>query len=218
MTKSFGYHNQRSLYEYPVRAILSHSTDKESLMAISLLPVQTSFDQRALRNRLSTTLNEQKLFKIIDEDPDLIGAGVIFIDSRGIIVTLRDFEPICSIKPVNVILREPPRSYTADSYIAEVRGNDRENRLVYEATGTALACGAAVLGWVVIVSSGSAVPFTGGSSGIITAVAYGATVAGMAQCMNGVLRTRNEVIDPQVNDNLDSEEWYQNTMMALDVI
>ncbi len=204
---------------YPsASAIFLNSKDKESIVTTSLFPIQTSFDQRALRNRLSVTLDEQKLFKVIDADPDLIGAGVIFIDNRGTVIILREFEPICSFKPVNVVLREPPRHYTADAYVAEVRDNNRENRLVYEATGTTLACGAAVLGWLVIVSSGAAVTFTGGASGILTAMAYGAAYASTAQCFNGAWRTYNEQAAPQRNDDLDSEEWYQNTMMALDVI
>ena len=120
-------------------------------MPTSLLPVRSTLDQRNLRNRLSIILNESSIFKIIDDDPGLIGAGVIFIDHRGTIVVLREFEPICSVKPVNVVLREPPRQYTTNTYIAEVRNTDREGRLLYEATGASLSCGAAVIGWIVVI-------------------------------------------------------------------
>ncbi|WP_409524102.1 hypothetical protein [Nitrincola sp. MINF-07-Sa-05] len=187
-------------------------------MTISLLPIQSSFDEKMLRDRLSVTLNEKKLFKVIDDDPDLVGAGVIFIDNRGIVVTLREFKPLCSFKPVNVVLREPPKSYSADTYAAEVRSSDRESRLVSEATGATLSCGSAVLGWIVIFTAGGALGFTGGASGVVIAVTYGAAIAGTLQCINGGVRTGSELLNPQVNDDLDSEEWYRNTIIALDTI
>lgn len=194
------------------------STNKDSSMEVSLLPPRNSFAQQQLRRRLSYTLNEDRLFRAIDDDPALIGAGVIFIDNRGVVVTLREFEPVCFIKPVRIILREPPPEISAIEYVSEVKVNARESRLVSEAAGAALSCGAAVLGWFVVWTSGAAIPFSGGASSVFTVMAYGAAAASTAQCGNSLLRTRNEVRAPHRNDELDSETWYQHASMALDII
>lgn len=81
------------------------------------------FAEQQLRQRLSRTLDQQKIFKAIDDDPALIGAAVIFIDARGNSVTLREFEPICHIKPIKVVLREPPRALSAIEYVSEVKSS-----------------------------------------------------------------------------------------------
>jgi hypothetical protein len=49
-------------------------------------------------------------------------------------------------------------------------------------------------------------------------MAYGAATASSLQCGNSLMRTRNEVKAPHLNDELDGEEWYQNASRALDVI
>ncbi|PCM43745.1 hypothetical protein [Marinobacter sp. ANT_B65] len=112
----------------------------------SLFPNQTSFAEERLRTRLNLVMDQEKIFKAIDDDPSLIGAGVVYIDSRGTAITLREFEPICFTKPVKVILREPPREVAATEYVSEVKANQRESEMVLEAAGAALSCGAIVLG------------------------------------------------------------------------
>lgn len=187
-------------------------------MEVALLPPRNSFAEQQLHRRLNYSLSQERLFRAIDDDPALIGAGVVFIDSRGTVITLREFEPICFIKPVRVILREPPLQISALEYVSEVKNNNRESRLVTEATGAALSCGAAALGWLVVFTSGAAIPFSGGSSSVFTVMAYGAATAGTVQCGNSLMRTRNEVRAPYLNDELDSEDWYRHATLALDVI
>tara|TARA_R100000322_G_scaffold122605_1_gene79797 strand:+ start:2460 stop:3365 length:906 start_codon:yes stop_codon:yes gene_type:complete len=187
-------------------------------MQLATFPIQTPFAQQQLKHRLGALLNQDKLFKAIDSDPALIGAAVVFIDSRGTSVTLREFEPLCFIKPVKVILREPPIGVPALEYVSEVKANQRENRVVLEAAGAALSCGAMVLGWVVVFTSGAAIPFSGGSSTVLTVLAYGAATASTIQCVNGTVRTALEANRPEWNDLLDSQEWYQNAALAVDVV
>lgn len=187
-------------------------------MEASLLSSHNIFAEQQLRRRLTHTLNQDSLFKAIDSDPALVGAGVVFIDNSGTVVTLREFEPICSIKPIRIVFREPPREIPAREYVSEVKNNQRESRLVSEAAGAVLSCGAAVLGWLVVWTSGAAIPFSGGASTVFTVMAYGAATASTIQCGNSVMRTRNESRAPHRNDELDSEAWYQNATLALDVI
>ncbi|MFC4258105.1 NAD synthetase [Marinobacter lacisalsi] len=187
-------------------------------MEATVLPSRETYAQKQLKARLTYTLDQQKLFKAIDGDPALTGAGVVFIDEWGTSVTLRDFERICLFKPTRVILREPPSRLSPAEYVAEVKDNPRESRLVAEAAGAALSCGAAVLGWFVVFTSGAAIPFSGGGSTVFSVMAYGAATASSVQCGNSLMRTRNEVQAPHLNDELDSEEWYQHATLALDVI
>jgi hypothetical protein len=45
-----------------------------------------------------------------------------------------------------------------------------------------------------------------------------AALATTAQCFNGMYRTRLEVHDPLRKDELDTEEWYKETLYVLDAI
>ncbi|PSF14310.1 hypothetical protein C7H09_00190 [Marinobacter fuscus] len=191
---------------------------EDGAMEATLLPFQNAFAQKQLKARLAYTLDQEKLFKAIDSDPALIGAGVVFVDEWGTSVTLRDFEYICRFKPVRVVLREPPARLTAADYITEVKNSPRESRIVSEAVGAAVSCGAAVIGWFVVFTSSAAIPFSGGGSAVFSVMAYGAATASSLQCGNSLFRTRNEVNARDLNDELDSEEWYQNVTLALDVI
>lgn len=183
----------------------------------SLLSVD-HFAKETLRARLELVLDQKKLFKALDDDPALIGAGVVFIDAHGVSVTLREFEPICFVKPIRVILREPPMAKPAVEYMADVKTSSRETKLALEAAGAVVSCGAAVLGWVVLVTAGVAIPFTGGGTVFLAALGGAAAVASTAQCGNALYRSHNEIYSPDKNDELDSEEWYQIATLALDGI
>lgn len=187
-------------------------------MTISAYGMPNPFAEQQLRRRLALTLDQEKIFAAIDDDPALIGAAVVFIDAHGNSVRLREFEAICHNDPIRVVLREPPQTMSAPEFVSEVKSSPRESRIVLEATGAALSCSAAVLAWVVVVTAGGAVAFSGGASGVLTVMAYSAAIASSAQCINGVVRTGMEVKAPQVNDSLDSNEWYRNATIAVDLI
>lgn len=176
------------------------------------------FAQQKLEARLSLVLDQQKLFRAIDADPALVGAGVVFIDANGVSITLREFQPICFVKPVRVILREPPVARPVIEYLADVKTGPRETRLALEAAGAVASCGAAVIGWIVVISAGAAIPFTGGGTAFLAGLGVAAATASTLQCANSAARTYNEANEPSRNDQLDSEEWYQLATLALDLI
>ncbi|BEU04564.1 hypothetical protein OAG1_33640 [Agarivorans sp. OAG1] len=180
-----------------------------------------SFKQQQLENRLSVTLDQERLFKEIDKIQGLTGAAVVYIDSQLNVVELRKFRPVCQINPIKVVLREPLKAMGNSEFANHLKtgqSNARESRLVGEIAGAALSCGAAVLGWVVVIGSGSAIPLTGGVSSVITYTAVAAASASSVQCGNSLYRTFNEIQQPEVNDQLDSQKWYTVTSSALDII
>ena len=168
------------------------------------------------RQRIESLINLPRLFAAIDADPAIVGAGVVYIDADFNVVTLREFQPICSIAPKRLILREPQKYIAPTQFAQQVQDNPRESRLVGEAVNTTLSCAGAVIGWIVVLSGSVAVPFSAGASSVVVALGYTAAAASSVQCFASGYRTVNEVRNPARNDQLDSEEWYQYTMIALD--
>ncbi|GKW53487.1 hypothetical protein NCCP2140_25400 [Pseudoalteromonas sp. NCCP-2140] len=180
-----------------------------------------SFKQKQLKTKLNFFLDQKKLFEEIDKDIQLSGAGVIYIDENFTVVTLREFKPICRLNPVNVILREPPKHINKSDFTNELRHssvNPRESRFVSEVTGTVFACTGAIISWVAFVASGLATPISFGSSAVVSVLSFSAASATTLQCANGILRSSAEKYSPEFNDWLDSEDWYVNTIKALDYI
>jgi len=182
----------------------------------TLLGGQT-FGQQHLQSRLDISLDKQRLFSAIDADPALSGAGVVYVDSRLNVITLREFEPVCRIKPIKVVIREPLQALSDQQFIATSK-DPRESKMVMEAISTGLACAGMAFSIIAIFTSAAAVPVTGGTSSAMTYVAYTAALATGAQCINGAARVTMEAVAPSRLDALDSEEWYSTVMTALDVI
>ncbi|EGU61837.1 hypothetical protein VINI7043_28485 [Vibrio nigripulchritudo ATCC 27043] len=172
----------------------------------------------SLLAKLDYTLNKKKLFKEIDRIPETSGAGVVYIDSNFTVVELRKFQSTCRINPINIILREPPKQITPQQFATQIKSSNRESKLVGEAVGAGLSCVSAVIGWVVVVGSSAAIPITGGTSAAVTYLGYAAAVASTAQCAVGGGRFIAEMTNPKGLDWLDSQEWYQNTAQALDLV
>ncbi|WP_339533396.1 NAD synthetase [Pseudomonas mucidolens] len=175
-----------------------------------------SSSQFLARQRIESQINLPRLFAAIDADPGIVGAGVVYIDADFNVVTLREFKPICSIKPKRIILREAQKYIAPEQFAQQVQSNPRESRLVIEAVNTTLSCAGAVISWVVIASGTILVPFSAGASGVMVAIAWTAAGASSLQCVNGLVRTSLEIASPQTNDWLDSEAWYQNASIGLD--
>lgn len=98
-----------------------------------------SFKENQLKSKLSYDINQKKLFKDIDSIPELYGAAVIYIDSNYTITELRSFNPSCSLKPIKVVLREPPKLMSQKEFAGHLKGsqgNIRESKLVGEVAGT----------------------------------------------------------------------------------
>ncbi|MBA1377545.1 NAD synthetase [Pseudomonas brassicacearum] len=178
--------------------------------------MDNSLSQLMARRRIESQINLPRLFAAIDADPSIVGAGVVYIDAEFNVVTLREFKPICSIKPKRIILREAQKYIAPEQFAQQVQSNPRESRLVIEAVNTTLSCAGAVISWVVIASGTILVPFSAGASGVMVAIAWTAAGASSLQCVNGLVRTSLEIASPQTNDWLDSEAWYQNASIGLD--
>jgi hypothetical protein len=106
----------------------------------------------------------------------------------------------------------------AQEFVRALATNPRESQLVKEGIATAVACTGAVLSWIVVISGSALIPFTAGSSGVLTTLAWSSALAGSVQCVVGIGRVVYESVDPDVIDALDSNEWYETTMRVLDVI
>ncbi|MBC3957602.1 hypothetical protein SAMN05216593_12332 [Pseudomonas asturiensis] len=186
-------------------------------MSQAMIGLYNSPSQVLARQNIAARINVQRLFASIDSDPGIAGAGVVYIDSDFNVVTLREFTPICSIKPKRLILREAKRNIAPQQFAREVQTNPRESRLLYEAFSATMSCGGAVLGWIAVFGGGAAVPFSGGASLVITAIGYASAAASTAQCGIGLARTLNEVRAPAANDRLDDSELYQVIASVLDI-
>lgn len=168
------------------------------------------------RQRVESSIDVRRLFAAIDADPAIVGAGVVYLDRNLRAVVLREFQPICSIVPKKVILREAPRSVGRVEFIRRLEHEPRESRVVFELVNTALACTAAWISWRVAISGTSLIPFSAGASGVVTAIGVSAGLASGVQCLNGLVRVRNELFNSSQNDYLDSDEWYQAATAGLD--
>ncbi|CRM75846.1 MULTISPECIES: NAD synthetase [Pseudomonas] len=173
---------------------------------------------RTTRQRIESSIDLRRLFFAIDSDPVLIGAGVVYIDEDFNVVTLREFQAICSVRPIKVVLREAPRYVGPVEFKRMLEHEPRESEWVAEALRTTVTCTGALLSWHVIYSGIALMPFTGGASVVVSFIGTAAAVAGLFQCAAGVYRTVNEVWDPQMNDYLDSNAWYEGMMAALDAV
>lgn len=170
------------------------------------------------RQRVESLINLPKLFAAIDADPAIVGAGVVYIDAEFNIVTLREFRPICSIRPKRVILREIKKYQTPDQYADQVKNSPRESKVLKEAVNATLSCAGAVLGWIVVYSGTIAAPFTAGTSLILTYSSIAAASASSVQCFAGMARTGWEIYDPETLDAVDDNTWYQAASGLLDGI
>jgi hypothetical protein len=174
------------------------------------------FSQKVLAN-----IDTKTLFKKIDAIPGLAGAGIVYIDSKYNIIELRKFEPVCQLNPIKIVLREPPQLMSQAEFASHLKGsqgNIRESKLVGELGNAAWSCGTAFLGWTVIIGSLGAIPLTGGVSSAITYFAMAGAIAGSLQCMNGLIRVGAEAYIPETKDDFDSQEWYQNATIAVDLV
>lgn len=187
-------------------------------MSQVLIGLNSTHSQVMARQRIEARINLRKLYSAIDADPAIVGAGVVYIDADFNVVTLREFTPICSIKPKRIILREAKRNVSPQQFVQHVQTNPRESRLLYEAFNTTMSCGGAILGWIAVVGGGAAVPFTAGTSLVISAINVSAAIASTAQCGIGLTRTYNEVYNPAANDSMNDAEWYNAIGPVLDVV
>lgn len=168
------------------------------------------------RQRVESSIDLRKLFAAIDADPAIVGAGVVYLDAELRAVVLREFQPICSVAPKKVILREAPSYVGRVEFARRLANEPRESRVAFEAVNAGFACTSAVISWLVIAGGLGLSPFTFGTTGVAAAISVVGASASTLQCAIGIRRTRNEMTDPGRNDALDSEQWYQAVTAGLD--
>ncbi|QJI12704.1 NAD synthetase [Pseudomonas sp. ADAK22] len=187
-------------------------------MTASLLKDGFPSAHRTTRQRIESSIDLRRLFFAIDTDPGLIGAGVVYIDETFNVVTLREFQAVCSVVPKKLVLREAPRYVGPAEFKRMLEHEPRESRLVAQALGTAVTCAGAILSWIVVTSGVMLLPFTAGTSAVITFIGQAALAASVTQCIVGLGRTGAEAFAPQLLDQLDSEAWYQAVDATLNAI
>ena len=177
--------------------------------------------EKQIRAELDYLMNVDKFLENIDKQPGLYGAGVIYFNGLDGAV-IREFQPLCQSRPINIIIRSAPRGATSPASPVTPK-MEEENAALYrsvtEHTSTFLSCGAAILSWLVVAGSGVASVPTLGASTPLTVLSYAAGVATGFQCINGLGRSGLLVFDRE--DWLawfDSQEWYQQTSTALDLV
>ena len=124
----------------------------------------------------------------------------------------------CSVVPKKLVLREAPRYVGPAEFKRMLEHEPRESKLVAEALGTAVTCAGAILSWIVVTSGVMLLPFTAGTSAVITFIGQAALAASVTQCIVGLGRTGAEAFAPQLLDQLDSEAWYQAVDATLNAI
>lgn len=168
------------------------------------------------RQWVESSIDLRKLFAAIDADPAIVGAGVVYLDGQLRAIVLREFQPICSVVPKKVILREAP-SYVGRVEFARRLANDpRESQVAFEAVNAGFACTSALISWLLIAGGSVLSPFTFGATGVAAAISVVGASASSIQCWMGIRRTENERDDPALNDALDSDPWYQAVTAGLD--
>lgn len=179
------------------------------------------FLEKQIRAELDYLMNVDKFLENIDKQPGLSGAGVLYFNGLDGAV-IREFQPLCQSRPINIIIRSAPRGATTSASPVTAK-MEEENAALYssvtEHTSTALSCGAAILSWLVVFGSGAASVPTLGTSTALTVLSYAAATATTAQCLNGAYRSTMLISDQEERlEWLDSQEWYQKTSTALDLV
>jgi len=119
-------------------------------MTVALFKDGFPSTHRTTRQRIESSLDLRRLFFAIDADPTLIGAGVVYIDGDFNVVVLREFQAICSVRPIKVVLREAPRYVGPVEFKRMLEHEPRESEWIAEALRTTVTCtGARVeLAWL----------------------------------------------------------------------
>ena len=168
------------------------------------------------RQWVESSIDLRKLFAAIDADPAIVGAGVVYLDAQLRVIVLREFQPICSVVPKKVILREAPSYVGRVEFARRLANEPRESQVAFEAVNAGFACTSALISWLLIAGGSVLSPFTFGATGVAAAISVVGASASSIQCWMGIRRTENERDDPALNDALDSDPWYQAVTAGLD--
>jgi hypothetical protein len=159
-----------------------------------------------------TEQQKSQILAEIDRIQGLRGLGIAF-DGRGQCQVLRQ-----SPMPVGlrtwVVLEETDDNDAAA--LASQLPSYRESHVGREFVNVALSCGSAGFAVLAVAGSAGAALLTSGSSLTFTVLSWSALFASSIQCRIAEWRLFNEWFDPNSNDELDSQRWYQITSDVLD--
>jgi hypothetical protein len=150
----------------------------------------------------------------IDQDKGLKNCRVVYFDGQAMTV-IRAGAKNAGNDDLAVVIKP---DLGPEVQVSALGAQARESKLYSELLGGVLSCGSAAVGWVVVFTGAVATPVTGGASSFLTVLGYVAASASTVQCGNAAVRVYNEVKDPQANDDLDSDAWYSNTILVMDVL
>jgi hypothetical protein len=163
---------------------------------------------------LPTGFDTKRFLQQLDKTRDLVGAKVVYFDG-AVMSTLRAGPPMSQTDLMAVVIRKGGKELLPTS--AEIQ-QAKDKHFHAELLNLGLSCGGAVLAWVTTVVSGAAAPVTGGTSLIITKISAVAGYVGTAQCVIAAGRVAAEMYDPEINIDLDNNEYYQIVSTAMDAI
>lgn len=176
--------------------------------------------EQGLKSRASALLGQ--ITTNIDKITQFNGAGVCYIDQDDHVYKLREFMPTVRSKPVYIVLRQPPDAIKINDFEAYIRQNNvspRETRLTSELKGLGYNCGGMVLGWIGVAASGVGSLATFGFSSVVFVISIASALSGIAQCANSAMRVYDEAFDNgALSEKLNTEEWYNNTLTALEAV
>lgn len=170
------------------------------------------------RMRIEQLIDLPRLFAVIDADPALIGAGVVYIDAQYNIVNLRRFQAVCSVVPKRVVIQELRRHVTPQQYVEQVQRGSRESRLLEEMANMGVACTGAVLSVALVIGGGGVSAVSAGLATPIMYLGMAGAVVSVVQCGIGIRRARAEYTNPGLVDRWDNDQWVLSVSRLLDAI
>lgn len=155
----------------------------------------------------------------IDRIAGLSGARVVYYDGFHM-HEVRPHPPICQKNYLTIVIRSIAAQDAVKISHPTPHAKQEDSRFYRELLSTTLSCGAAGLSWIAFAGSSAAIPVSGGTSTALSIITFGAAAASSTQCAVSGFRLWHETSfgNPEMNRWLDSEEWFNHTMTALDVI
>lgn len=171
------------------------------------------------KHPLTSPALKRYLLDKVNRIAGLKNARIVYFD--GIQMhEVRPHPPICQQSYLTIVIRAVQAKDIAKISHPTPNAKQEDSRFYSELMSTSLSCGAAVLSWVAFAGSSAVIPVTGGTSTALSVLTFGAATASSAQCGVSTFRLWNESSfgNSATNRWLDSQEWYNHTVTALDVL
>jgi len=171
-----------------------------------------------------TEVQKHNLIAAVERFPQLQGVGILYVGplqsqiirpsslpkGLGTWIIVREVTPGMALRTSD--LKVPPSPADALRVVPRYSSNEALFQKVM-----ADLVGLGLIGAVEVTEAG-AVPFTGGASLPLCILTWAGASAFALQCGNDIGRLLNDEYFPGSNELLDSESWYEPTVIALDAI